>query len=139
MDYRGWALLSALFAGFTALLSKKGLESVPSNLALAVRVVFILVISVAIAAATHQTQVAKLTLKQWALLGGSALATGASWLCYFRALKDGPVTAVAPIDKLSFVVAVVLGVVLLREKLTWNLGLGCVLIVCGVLVTLYKP
>jgi len=136
MDYRGWALLSALFAGMTAILSKKGVESVPSNLALAVRVGFVLIFAGGIAIATKQTQVGSLTSKQWLILGGSALATGLSWLCYFRALQGGPVSAVAPIDKLSFVIALVLGVLIFKEKLTPNLAIGASLIVAGVLITL---
>ena len=136
MDFRIWALLSALFAGMTAVLSKKGLESVPSNLALAVRVTFILVITWGIAIFSKETKVAELTQREIGLLGLSAVATGASWLCYFRALQGGPVAAVAPIDKLSFVVAIVLGVVILREKVSWPTIAGSVLIVAGVLVTL---
>lgn len=136
MDFRIWALLSALFAGMTAVLSKKGLEEVPANLALAVRVTFILVITWAIAIFAKETKVAELTSRQLVLLGLSAVATGASWLCYFRALQGGPVSAVAPIDKLSFVVAIVLGVVILREKISWPTIAGSVLIVAGVLVTL---
>ncbi len=136
VDFRIWALLSALFAGMTAVLSKKGLEEVPANLALAVRVTFILVITWAIAIFAKETKVAELTSRQLVLLGLSAVATGASWLCYFRALQGGPVSAVAPIDKLSFVVAIVLGVVILREKISWPTIAGSVLIVAGVLVTL---
>ncbi len=136
MDFRIWALLSALFAGMTAVLSKKGLEEVPANLALAVRVTFILVITWAIAIFSKETKVAELTSRQIVLLGLSAVATGASWLCYFRALQGGPVSAVAPIDKLSFVVAIVLGVVILQEKISWPTIAGSVLIVAGVLVTL---
>lgn len=136
MDYRGWALLSALSAGATALLSKKGVEDVPSNLALAVRVAFILVIAVGIAAFTHQTGVANLSKRAWTYLFFSAIATGASWLCYFKALKMGPISKVAPIDKLSFVIAMALGIAFLGEKPTPKLILGAILIVIGVLVTL---
>jgi transporter family protein len=136
VDYRLWALLSALFAGATAALSKKGVENVPSNLALAVRVCFILAISMTIAVATQQTKIGALSARNWGFLFLSAVATGASWLCYFRALQLGPVSRVAPVDKLSFVVALILGVVIFREKLTWNLALGAGLIVCGVLITL---
>jgi transporter family protein len=136
MDYRGWALLSALFAGLTAILAKKGVEGVPSNLALAARVAVVLVFAFGIAIATKQANVSQLTARNWKFLALSGIATGASWLCYFRALQLGPVSRVAPIDKLSFVIAMVLGFVVLREKVTWNLGLGAVVIVAGVLLTL---
>lgn len=136
MDYRIWALLSALFAGLTAILSKKGLENVPSNLALAVRVTFVLIFAVAIALFTKQTKLAELTTRHWVLLGASAIATGASWLCYFRALQLGPVSRVAPIDKLSFVIALILGILILKEKPNANLLIGAGLVVVGVLVTL---
>lgn len=136
MDYRIWALLSAVFAGLTAILSKKGLEDVPANLALAIRVSFILVVTWLIAAATKEVKFESLTQRQVGILALSAFATGASWLCYFRALQLGPVSAVAPIDKLSFVVAVVLGVLVLKEKLSWQTCVGGALIICGVLVTL---
>ncbi len=136
MDFRVWAVLSALFAGATAVLAKKGVEGVPTNLALAVRVVVILVFSCAIAVFTKQTALGQLTTRNWQFLVLSGIATGLSWLCYFRALQMGPVSQVAPIDKLSFVIAVALGVALLHEKMTWNLGIGVTLIVAGVLVTL---
>lgn len=136
MDYRLWAVLSALFAGATAVLSKKGIQEVPSNLALAIRVVFVLVLTVGIAYATKQTKLAEVSGRAWLFLGLSAIATGLSWLCYFRALEGGPVAQVAPIDKLSFVVAMILGVVFLREKISWNVGAGAAIIVCGMLLTL---
>jgi transporter family protein len=86
--------------------------------------------------ATRQTKVSELDGKAWLFLGLSGLATGLSWLCYFRALSLGPVSGVAPIDKLSFVLAMLLGVAFLHEKLTWNLGAGAALIVAGVMLTL---
>lgn len=131
-----WALLSALFAGLTAVLAKKGVAEVPANTALYVRVTFVLLFSVAVAAAAKQLDVTALTKTNWVFLGLSAVATWASWACYFRALQAGDVARVAPIDKLSFVIAVVLGIVFLKEKLTWNLAGGCALIVSGVLLTL---
>ena len=136
MDYRIWALLSALFAGITAVLSKKGVEGVPPNLALAVRVFFVLLFSVALAYGTKQLGVANLSNRNIGFLALSAVATWASWACYFRALSQGDVARVAPIDKLSFVLAVVLGVVFLREKVDAKLVTGCVLIISGVLLTL---
>lgn len=138
MDYRVWALLSALFAGLTAVLSKKGIEGVPPNLALAVRVAFVLVFSVVLAIGSKQLGLNQLSPRNVGFLALSAVATWASWACYFRALADpnGAVSRVAPIDKLSFVIAVVLGVVFLREKLDAKLLGGCALIISGVLLTL---
>lgn len=136
MDFRIWALLSALFAGITAILSKKGIETVPPNLALAVRVAVILVIASGIAFATGETKWQALTPRQLGLLAGSAVATGMSWLCYFRALQGGTVAQVAPIDKLSFVVALILGAVVLKERVSPTTATGAALIVVGVLITL---
>ena len=136
MDFRVWALLSAGFAGLTAILAKKGVEGVPSNLALAARVVVVLIFAVTIAVATKETKLSQLSSRNWVFLTLSGIATGASWLCYFRALQLGPVSKVAPIDKLSFVLAMVLGFVILKEKVTLNLGLGAAMIVAGVLITL---
>jgi len=136
MDFRIWALLSAVFAGITAILAKKGVEGVPTNLAVAIRVAVVLVFAVGIAMATRQTKIADLKPATWGFLVASGIATGASWLCYFQALQLGPVAKVAPIDKLSFVLAMILGVVLLKEKVSLNVALGAGLIVCGVLLTL---
>ena len=135
-DYHIWALCSAVFAGVTAILAKKGIENVPPNLAVAIRVSVVLVFAIAIALATKQTKVGEVDSKAWIFLILSGIATGASWLCYFRALSLGPVSSVAPIDKLSFVLAMGLGFVVLHEKVTWNLVTGAVLIVSGVLLTL---
>lgn len=136
MDFRVWALLSAVFAGATAILAKKGVDGVPANLALMVRVAVVLVFAIGIAVATGQTKIGELSPKTWGYLAASGVATGLSWLCYFRALQGGPVSVVAPIDKLSFVLAIILGVVLLKEKVSPNVIGGSVLIVAGVLWTL---
>ena len=138
MNYKAWALVSALSAGATALLAKKGVEEVPTNLALAVRVFFILLIAIAIAFASGQTALFTISKRAWLYLFLSAVATGVSWLAYFRALKLGPISRVAPIDKLSFVVAMVLGILFLGEKTTPRLVGGAVLIIIGVLLTLGK-
>jgi transporter family protein len=138
MDYRIWALLSALFAGLTAVLSKKGVEDVPSNLALAIRVSYVVIVTWMLVLFTKQGDLQQLTGRHWLLLGLSALATGASWLCYFRALQLGPVSGVAPIDKLSFVVALLLGFLVLKEKISVYTWAGAGLIVAGVLLTLKK-
>ena len=136
MDYRIWAVLSAVFAGLTAVLAKKGVEGVPSNLALAIRVLVVAAFAWAIVLATRETKIAEISVKTWVFLTLSGLATGASWLCYFRALQLGPVSKVAPIDKLSFVLAVVLGFAVLGERPSRNLVIGCALVVSGVVVTL---
>lgn len=136
MDYRIWALLSAIFAGATAVLAKKGVADVPANTALVVRVAFVLVFSTLLAMGTKQFNLGGLSKTNWIFLGASAVATWLSWLCYFRALQSGAVSKVAPIDKLSFVVAVILGVLILREKVEAKVIGGCALIVIGVLVTL---
>ena len=136
MDYRVWALFSALSAGATAVLAKKGVEEVPTNLALAVRVAFVFLFASLIAVATRQTRLGDISPRGWGFLAASAVGTGVSWLCYFRALSLGSVSKVAPIDKLSFVIAVLLGLILFREKMTWQLGAGTALIAAGVLLTL---
>lgn len=136
MDFRIWALLSAVFAGVTAVLAKKGVDGVPPNLALLVRVGFVFIFSIGLALATKQGVFSSLTKENWMFLGFSAVATWLSWLCYFRALQGGEVARVAPIDKLSFVIAMVLGIVFLHEKVDAKLIGGAAMIVGGVLLTL---
>lgn len=136
MSYQMWALLSALFAGLTALLAKKGVEDVPPNLAVAVRVAVVLAFASVIAVATRQTKLSEMPGRAWLFLTLSGFATGASWLCYFQALRLGPISKVAPVDKLSFVIAMLLGFFVLGEKPSTNLLLGGALIVSGVLLTL---
>jgi transporter family protein len=137
MNWSSYALLSAVFAGATALLAKLGVQNVPSNLATAVRTVVVLAFAWGIVAARGELRaLGELSRTNWLFLFLSGIATGLSWLCYFRALQLGPVSRVAPIDKLSFVIAVVLGILVLHEQLTWRLGLGAGLIVAGVLVVI---
>ncbi len=138
MNAQTWAAFSALFAGFTAVLAKKGVENVPPNLALTVRVAVVMVFAAMITVATRQTQLAQISAKSWAFLFFSGIATGLSWLCYFRALQMAPVSQVAPIDKLSFVFAMALGFLFLREKPTPSLVGGAALVVAGVLLTLKR-
>jgi len=135
-SYYIWAMLSAVFAGITAILAKKGVENVPPNLAVAIRVVVVMVFAVGIAVATRQTKLTEVDGRAWQFLVLSGIATGLSWLCYFRALSLGPVSRVAPIDKLSFVIAMVLGIFFLKERITPTLVGGATLIVAGVLLTL---
>ena len=135
MDFRIWALLSALFAGATAVLVKKGVSEVPTTAAMAVRVGIIFVLSL-IAAFALKERITGFSTRAYGFLAASAIATGGSWYCYFQALKGGPVSVVAPLDKLSFVIAVGLGAIFLGEHISPKLLLGIVLIVAGVLVTL---
>ena len=134
MSWLHWALLSALFAGATAVLAKVGVQDVDSNLATAIRTTVILVFAWAIALVTRAQALGTVSRKAWLFLALSGLATGASWLCYFRALQLGEASRVAPIDKLSVVVAIVLAAVFLHEHLTWRHWVGGGLIVSGTLV-----
>jgi len=127
-----WALLSAFFAGITAILAKIGISGVNSNLATAVRTTVVLVFTWGIAFATSGIAPLQMfTRRTWLFLILSGLATGLSWLCYFRALQLGQASRVAPVDKLSVVFAIILAVVVLHERLTWQQYTGGALIVAG--------
>lgn len=138
MAYVKWALLSTGFAALTALFGKKGVENVPVNLAVAVRVVVVLLFACLMAFLTKQTQLSLLDRRAYFYLTLSGIGTGASWLCYYRALQLGTIAQVAPLDKLSFVLAVVLGAIFLKERPSPNVWAGVVLIAVGVLLTLRK-
>ena len=129
-----WALLSALFAGLTAVLAKAGVKGIDSNLATAIRTVVVLVFAWAIVVYRGFDTLNKVTGRTWLFLALSGLATGASWLCYFRALQMGEASQVAPIDKLSVVIAMVLAALFLGEHLTWRHWFGAGLIVSGAIV-----
>jgi transporter family protein len=130
-----WALLSAFFAGLTAILAKVGVEEVDSNLATAVRTIVVLLFTWAIALAGNSVStVWNLPRRAWLFLTLSGLATGLSWLCYFRALQLGPASRVAPVDKLSVVFAIVLAALFLHEKLSWQQWLGGSLIALGAVI-----
>lgn len=132
-----YAFLSALFAGLTALLAKLGVESVPSNLATLVRTVVIVVFASGIVLARGElAALSGISARSWTFLVLSGVATGCSWLFYFAALKAGPISGVAPIDKLSFVIALVLGLVVLREPVKPLSLAGAAMIVAGVLLTI---
>jgi transporter family protein len=135
-----WALLSAFFAGLTAILAKVGVENINSNLATAIRTTIILVITWGIAFATvpsgHFVMPGRRTLLFLALSGA---ATGLSWLCYFRALQLGEASRVAPVDKLSVVFVIVLAGLFLRERMTWQQAIGGSLIVAGSVVLAWRP
>jgi len=134
MTWLFWALLSALFAGLTAILAKIGVKDIDSNLATAIRTTVILVFAWSVAFARTSLDLSAVTRKTWVFLILSGLATGASWLCYFRALQLGEASKVAPIDKLSVVVAIVLAAVFLHESMTWHHWVGGTLIVIGAIV-----
>jgi transporter family protein len=129
-----WALLSALFAGLTAVLAKAGVKGIDSNLATAIRTVVILVFAWSITAYRGFDTLSRATARTWLFLGLSGLATGASWLCYFRALQLGDASKVAPVDKLSVVVAMVLAMLFLGEHLTWRHWIGAAFIVTGAVI-----
>lgn len=130
-----FALGSAVFAALTAILAKVGIEGVDSNLATAIRTLVVLVMAWAIVLVTGvQGGLASISAKSWVFLVLSGLATGASWLCYYRALQLGQASLVVPIDKLSLVITLVLAVVLLREQLTARGVVGAVLVTVGAIV-----
>jgi len=135
MNWLFWALLSAFFAVATAVLAKIGVSNVNSNLATAIRTTVVLFFTwgLALAAATPSA-LAKITHRTWLYLVLSGLATGLSWLCYFRALQLGEASRVAPVDKLSVVFVLVFAALFLHEPLTWKHCTGAVLIVAGAVV-----
>jgi transporter family protein len=137
MSWITYAGLSALFAGLTAVLAKVGVENVPSNLATLVRTVVIVAFALGIVAARGELAAARaIPGRSWTFLVLSGVATGLSWLCYFAALKLGPVSGVAPIDKLSFLVAMALGLLVLGEPVRPLTLIGAALIAGGVLLTI---
>jgi transporter family protein len=139
MNWLGWALLSALFAALTAILAKVGVSEVNPNLATAIRTTVILVITWGLAFFTSgKADWSALTSRAWIFLAASGLMTGLSWLCYFRALKLGDVAKVAPVDKLSVAIAIILAVVFLGEKIKTQEAIGAGLIVLGVVVLVIK-
>jgi len=134
-----WALLSAMFAALTAIFAKVGVENINSDLATFLRTIVIVVILAAIVAVTRQYQpLVSISMRTYAFLALSGLATGASWICYFRALKLGDAARVAPVDKLSIVLVAVFGVTFLGERLTALNWLGILFVGCGALLVAYK-
>ena len=130
-----FALLSAVFAAATSILAKIGIEGVNSNLATAIRTVVVVLMAWGMVFLTNaQGGIAQIGRKSWIFLILSGLATGASWLCYYRALQLGEVSKVVPIDKLSVVITLVLGFVLLHEQVSLKSLIGCILIGAGTLV-----
>jgi transporter family protein len=134
-----WALFSAVFAALTAILAKVGVADVNPNLATAIRTTVILVITWTLAFATSgKADWSALTSPAWIFLAASGVMTGLSWLCYFRALKLGDVSKVAPVDKLSVAIAIILAVIFLGERVKTQEAIGAALIVLGVVVMVIK-
>ena len=127
-----FALGSAFFAGITAVLAKIGIENVNSTLATALRTVVVLVMAwVMVFVTGEQKGIRSIGKKSWVFLFLSGITTGLSWLCYYRALQDGPASVVVPIDKLSILVTIVFSWIVLKEKLTPKAAVGLVLILAG--------
>jgi bacterial/archaeal transporter family protein len=134
-----WALLSAVFAALTAIFAKVGVEGINSDLATLIRTVIVLISLALILFVTGQfNQPGPISTKSWVFLFLSGLGTGASWICYFRALKLGPATLVAPIDKLSVVLVALFGVVFLGERPSLYGWLGIALIAAGAVLIVVK-
>ena len=130
-----FAILSAIFAALTSILAKVGIESVNSNLATAIRTVVVVVMSWGMVFLTNsQNGIIEISKRSWLFLILSGLATGASWLCYYKALQLGDASKVVPIDKLSVVITLVLAFVFLHEDFTIKSLIGCILIGIGTLV-----
>lgn len=130
-----FAILSAVFAALTSILAKIGIDGVNSNLATAIRTVVVVIMSWGMVFLTNaQVSLGQISKKSWIFLILSGLATGASWLCYYRALQMGDASKVVPIDKLSVVITLVLAFVFLHEQFTTKSLIGCVLIGAGTLL-----
>ena len=129
------ALLSAIFAALTSILAKVGIEGVNSNLATAIRTVVVVVMAWGMVFLTNaQSGIAEISKRSWLFIILSGLATGASWLCYYRALQLGDASKVVPIDKLSVVITLVLAFVFLQEQFTMKSLIGCILIGMGTMI-----
>ena len=130
-----FAILSAVFAALTSILAKVGIEGVNSNLATALRTIVVLAMAWGMVFLTNAQQgLGDISRKSWLFLILSGLATGGSWLCYYRALQTGPASKVVPIDKLSVVITLILAFVFLHEKFTFKSLFGCILIAAGTLL-----
>jgi transporter family protein len=137
MNWFLWALLSAFFAGLTAILAKVGVQGINSNLATAIRTVVILIFAWSVAFFSSHQPLSSIGRRSWGFLILSGIATGLSWLCYFRALQIGEASRVAPVDKLSVVIAIALAAFFLREPLSWHHWVGGTLICAGAVVIAY--
>ena len=127
-----FAIGSAVFAALTSILAKIGIDGVNSNLATAIRTCIVVLMSWMMVFITHsQSELTEISRKSWIFLILSGLATGASWLCYYKALQTEQVSKVIPIDKMSVVLTLILAFVFLHEQLTWKSLIGCILITSG--------
>jgi bacterial/archaeal transporter family protein len=132
-----YALVSAITAAATAILAKIGVEGVPSTLATAFRTTVVLVIAWALVLAFGERQaLMAMPRRSWIFLSLSGVATGLSWLAYFRALQLGPASRVAPIDKLSLPLTIILAAAVLGETITWKIGVGVAMMTAGALLTI---
>ena len=130
-----FAVLSAVFVALTSILAKIGIEGVNSNLATAIRTIVVVIMAWGMVFLTHaQNGLAEISKKSWIFLILSGLATGASWLCYYKALQMGDASKVVPIDKLSVVITLILAFVFLHEQFTAKSLIGCILIGAGTLI-----
>lgn len=135
-----FAILSAVFAAATAVLAKIGIDGVDSNLATAIRTVVVVIMAWVVVIVAHRighpgqslgTMISSISSRSWLFLILSGIATGASWLCYFYAIKNGDVSKVVPIDKCSLVLTIIFAVIFLGESFTWKTILGCLLLLAG--------
>lgn len=133
-----YALLSALFAALTAIFAKVGLKNINPDLATAIRTLIILVMTWAIVFFRGVQSISNFTRMNWLFLILSGLATGMSWLFYYRALQIGKVAEVTLVDKGSLVLTILLAFIFLQEPITWRVALGAFLVVCGILVIIWK-
>ena len=129
-----FASASAIFAALTSILAKVGIDGVNSNLATAIRTCVVVLMSWMMVFITNsQSDITEISRKSWIFLILSGLATGASWLCYYKALQIGQASKVVPIDKMSTILTLILAFVFLHEHFTWKSALGCILITAGTL------
>ena len=130
-----YALLSAVFAACTSILAKAGIDGVNSNLATAIRTVVVVVMAWGMVFLTNaQKGISSITQRSWLFLILSGLATGASWLCYYKALQIGEASKVVPVDKLSVVITLIFAVIFLHEQFTWKSAFGAIMISAGTLL-----
>ena len=133
-----FAILSSVFAALTSILAKVGINGVSSNLATAVRTVVVLIMAWGMVFLTNtQNEIAEIGRKSWIFLILSGMATGSSWLCYYKALQMADVSKVAPIDKLSIVITIIMAFLFLHEQMTFKTVIACLLISAGTLVLVF--
>lgn len=130
-----FAILSAVFAALTSILAKIGIDGVNSNLATAIRTIVVVLMAWGMVFLTHtQSGISEISSKSWIFLILSGIATGASWLCYYKALQMGEASKVVPVDKMSVVITLILAFIFLHEAFTIKSLIGCILIAAGTLV-----